>query len=80
MRPHLERGPWWSLCKGMCQQEYVIHADAQCQEGQHLEGHRGGQLQEPSSWSCGPPRLPYLVYLGCGGIEGNAEQGAEPKA
>lgn len=39
---HLERGAGGGLCEGVCQQEYVIHADAQCQEGQHLEEHRAG--------------------------------------
>lgn len=58
VRLYLERGARWSLCEGMCQQEYVIHADAQCQEGQHLEGHRGKQLEGLSRLNCGHPSLP----------------------
>lgn len=37
----------------MCQQEYVIHTDAQCQEGQHLEGPKGwaaGETEQPELW------------------------------
>lgn len=46
MGPYWERGVGWGLCEGMCQQEYVIHANAQSQEGQHLEGESG----EPVIW------------------------------
>lgn len=56
--PHLERGARWSLCEGMCQQEYVVHADAQRQERQHLEGHGGRQLEDLSSLGCGPQVCP----------------------
>lgn len=65
----------------MCQQEYVIHANAQCQEGQHLEGHGAGSWRNRAAWAIGPQVCPaVLMYLGSGGIEGDAEQGAEPEA
>lgn len=78
-RPHLERGARWSLCEGVCQQEYVVHADAQRQERQHPGGAWGQQLEDLSSPAVGP-KLSDLAYLGSGSVEGNAQQGTEPQA
>lgn len=59
MCPYWERGVRWGLCEGMSQQEYVIHADAQSQKGQDLEGERGeiNHLEEPCSLEMPPRRL-----------------------
>lgn len=57
---HLERGARGGLREGVRQQEYVVHADAQGQEGQHLEGHREGSWRNegPELWAPCLPRSP----------------------
>lgn len=78
MGAYWERGVRWGFCEGMRQQEDVIHANAQSQEGQHLEG----QSRESNIWrDCvawrWPPKAgplpPVLVYLCSGSIESDAK-------
>lgn len=58
--PYWERGVGWQLREGVCQQEYVIHADAQSQKGQDLEVQRGdiNHLEEPCSLEVAPKGCP----------------------
>lgn len=57
----------------MCQQEYVVHADAQRQERQHLEGHGAG-IEDLSSSGPKSALKTWPTWV-VAALEGNAQQG-----